>query len=209
MATATLKKQVRVFGPESNGIPMSPREFDQAEFIEGWRYELINGVLIVSPIPSENEADPNEELGHLLRSYQENHPQGSALDATLGERDVRTGANRRRADRLIWAGLGRLPRRYETPSIIAEFVSKGKRNWKRDYETKRDEYMALRVEEYWVIDRFERTMTVFSQRGGKVRKRVVRADQTYKTDMLPGFELPLARLFALADRWSDEGSTPP
>ena len=35
-----------------------------------------------------------------------------------------------------------------------EFVASGKRNIKRDYEEKRDEYLALGVSEYWVIDRF-------------------------------------------------------
>lgn len=51
------------------------------------------------------------------------------------------------------------------------------------------------------IDRFERIMTVFVRQGSKVRKRIVRESQTYRTPLLPGFELPRARLFALADRW--------
>ena len=201
MATAVLKKQTRRFGPESNGILMTPAEFDRAEFVEGWRYELINGVLIVSPPPLDNEVDPNEELCYLLRGYQENHPQGSALDVTLGEREVRTGQNRRRADRVIWAGLGRLPRRREKPTIIVEFVSEGKRNWKRDYETKRDEYKALGVKEYWVIDRFRRTMTVWRDQPEGPAERVVAEAEVYRTELLPGFELPLARLLAVADAW--------
>ena len=191
--------------PETNGVLLSAREFDNADFEEGWRYELIHGVLVVTPIPLENEVDPNEELGYLLRYYKDTHPQGSALDVTLFERTVRTGQNRRRADRLIWTGLGRLPRRYETPSIIVEFVSADRRNWLRDYVTKRDEYLAIGVHEYWVIDRFRHTLTVFRVQRGKVKKRVFTKEQTYKTDLLPGFELPLARLFLLADRWpSDE-----
>jgi Uma2 family endonuclease len=201
---AARAKTVLRFGPESNGILLTPQEFDEADFEDGWRYELVNGVLIVVPIPLENEADPNEEVGHWLRTYRASHPLGSVLDATLSERIVRTGQNRRRADRLIWAGLGRLPRRYETPTIIAEFVSAGRRNWIRDYETKRDEYLALGVREYWVIDRFRHTLTVFRLHGGKVRKRVFTKEQTYKTKLLPGFELPLAALFALADRWPSE-----
>ena len=28
-----------VFGPSSNGISMTPAEFDRAEFEKGWRYE--------------------------------------------------------------------------------------------------------------------------------------------------------------------------
>ena len=57
MATGVLKKPARIYGPDSNGIVMTPRQFDRAEFAEGYRYELINGVLVVSPIPSESEAE--------------------------------------------------------------------------------------------------------------------------------------------------------
>jgi len=202
MATVT-EKRVREFGPDSAGTLMTPREFDRAEFAEGWRYELIHGVLVVTPIPLESERDPNGELGHLLRSYRDSYP-GASLDATLFEHTVRTGANRRRADRVIWARLGRLPRRGETPTIIAEFVSAGKRGRRRDYEEKRDEYEAAGVQEYWVTDRFDRTLTVFTLRGGKFRRRVLKENSIYMTRLLPGFELPLARLFAVADRWQGE-----
>jgi Uma2 family endonuclease len=203
MATVT-EKRVRVFGPGAAGTLMTPREFDRADFEEGWRYELIHGVLIVSPTPLENERDPNEELGYLLRAYRYHHPQGKALDATLHEQTVRTARHRRGADRVIWAGLGRLPRRNERPTVIVEFVSEDRRDRLRDYEEKRDEYQTLRVQEYWLIDRFQRTLTVFALHGRRYRRRVLREHQTYTTDLLPGFELPLARLFALADRWTGE-----
>jgi Uma2 family endonuclease len=182
---------------------MTPREFDRAEFEEGWRFELINGVLIVSPRPLKNERDPNEELGRWLRNYKEFHPEGSALDATVPEEMVATRQSRRAADRVIWAGLGRQPRESDVATIIAEFVSKGKRDRKRDYEDKRDEYLEIGVKEYWVMDRFTRTMTVFFSQAGKIRRRVIRENQTYTTDLLPGFELPLAKLLALADSWVD------
>src|SRR5450432_1229757 len=119
------------FGFESNGILMTPQEFDDADpddFDECWDYELINGVLVVSPIPMVQEVDPNEELGHMLRTYGESHPQGKFLDKTLPERYVKTGRNRRKADRVIWAGLGRLPRKAETPTVVVEFVSSRKRD---------------------------------------------------------------------------------
>jgi Uma2 family endonuclease len=202
MATVTVKKK-RLFGSESAGILMAPREFDRAEFVEGNRYELIHGVLVVTPSPLEKERDPNGELEYLLRLYRDTHPEGKALDATLPEHTVRTKANRRRADRVIWAGLGRLPRRKDTPTIVVEFVSAGKKDRTRDYEEKRAEYMARGVKEYWIFDRFRRTLTVYAAREGKAKKQVIREKQTYATELLPGFELPLARLFALADRWPE------
>jgi Uma2 family endonuclease len=187
---------------ESNGRLLTPREFDRADFEDGWHYELINGVLIVSPIPSNSETDPNEQLGHWLRTYQEQHPQGSHLDRTLPEQTVRIGSNRRRLDRCIWAGLGRRPKRHERPTIAVEFVSAGKRNRHRDYVVKRKEYLRIKVKEYWIIDRFDRSMVVFTRRGGKTRCKVIKENQVYTTPLLPGFELPLAQLLALADDWA-------
>jgi Uma2 family endonuclease len=213
MATATLtRKRKRAkpeyqFGLESNGILMTPEEFDAADYEDydpGWSYELINGVLVVSPIPFRQETDPHEELGRLLRNYQEDHPLGKALDKTLPEQYIRCGRNRRKADRVIWAGLRRLPRRTENPTIAIEFVSSRKRDRVLDYETKCAEYQKAKVQEYWILDRFQGIMTVHILEDGKYRKRVLQAKQTYRTKLLPGFEVPLARLFALADQWDEE-----
>lgn len=215
MATATLPRRRKrklpepeyKFGIESNGILMTPQEFDDSDpddFDQAWEYELINEVLVVSPIPLVQEADPNEELGYKLRLYHDSHPDGKALDKTLSERYVRTGTNRRKPDRLIWAGLGRLPRKNEPPTIIVEFVSSRKRDRERDYEANREEYQTIKVQEYWIIDRFQRIMTTHILEGGKYRKKVIQAKQTYRTKLLPGFELLLVRLFELADEWDKE-----
>lgn len=189
-------------GPRSAGLLLTPEEFDRARGRKGWRYELINGVLVVSPIPSRRERGPNDELGHWLRLYQESHPQGSSLDATVPEEELETGPNRRRVDRAIWAGLGRDPEEGEPPTIAAEFVSAGKVNQERDYVAKRAEYRAIGVREYWVIDRFQRTLTVYSFDGEKDEERVIPEDRTYETPVLPGFVLDLKKLLTAADRWT-------
>jgi Uma2 family endonuclease len=188
-------------GPDANGMLLAPQEFDTADFEEGWRYELVRGVLIVTPSPSHKERDPNDELGYLLRRYHSDHPQGSALDATVSEETIQVGDERRRADRAIWAGLGRLPADEEVPTIVIEFVSAGRRSRQRDYEEKRDEYLGAGVREYWIIDRFTRTMPVFSSAQTASQPQSVHEQESYTTTLLPGFELPLARLFELADRW--------
>jgi hypothetical protein len=72
-----------VLGPESAGMLMTPEEFDAIEdYDENYRYELIHGVLVVSPLPLPLETGPNELLGHYLLGYQESHSQGSSLDLT-------------------------------------------------------------------------------------------------------------------------------
>jgi Uma2 family endonuclease len=191
-----------------NGMLMTPEEFDAVtDYDDRFVYELIHGVLIVSPVPGESERDPNEELSLLLRNYQQSHPQGSILDKTLGEQYIALPDSRRRADRAIWIGLGRVPNpQIDVPAIVAEFVSKRKRDRIRDYEEKRREYRAIGVAEYWIIDRFEKTMTVFKNVGGVESQLLVGANEIYRTSLLPGFELPLSRLLKVADDWASSQS---
>ena len=205
IAMTPVRLEALVLGPELNGVRMTPEEFDAvSEWDEAYAYELVHGVLIANPPPLEQERDPNEELGHWLRSYREDHPDGSSLDATLSEQYVGTLDSRRRADRVIWAGLGRQPDpRADIPAIVVEFVSQGRRNWQRDYIEKRDEYLALGVKEYWLFDRFQRVMTVFRKTETGWTQQVAREGTAYQTDLRPGFELPVGKLLAVADRWED------
>ncbi|MDA1013132.1 MAG: Uma2 family endonuclease [Planctomycetota bacterium] len=200
MATETIAERL---SPQSNGMLMTADEFDSADAEPGWRYELIRGVVIVVPAPLEQERDPNAELEYLLRQYRYQHPQGHHLDKTLPEHDIQVGDDRRRADRAIWTGLGRRPKRGETPSIVVEFVSAGRRSRTRDYDEKRKEYLGVGVREYWIIDRFTSSMMVYSRSAAGYDNKVLERDDVYSTDHLPGFELPLARLFDLADEWDD------
>ena len=187
--------------PDLAGMRMSPEEFDAVEeWDEDYNYELVEGVLVVVPPVSESERGPNEMLGYLLLSYQERDPQGSSLDLTLPENLIKTPRSRRRADRVIWTGLGRMPNaRKDRPTIAVEFVSAGKRNVQRDYVQKRDEYLVAGLKEYWIIDRFRRRMTVYRREQGEVVEVVIREQEIYTTPLLPGFQLPLARLLTLSD----------
>lgn len=191
-------------GPRSAGLLLTPEEFDRADGVKGWRYELINGVLVVSPTPSRQERHPNEELGYWLRQYQESRPHGDTLDLTLPEEEIETrqGQDRRRLDRAIWAGLGRDPEEGEVPTIAVEFVSAGKRSQDRDYVAKRAEFREAGVKQYWVIDRFKRTLTCYSFLREIDDVQVIPEGQAFESPLLPGFVLDLKTLLTFADRWA-------
>jgi Uma2 family endonuclease len=196
-----------ILGPESAGLRMTPEEFDAIEeYDEEYCYELVDGVLVVTPIPLPEETGPNELLGRLLLNYQEDHTQGSSLDHTLPQQYVRTRTGRRLADRLIWTGLGRMPnRRRDLPTIAVEFVSAGRRDRRRDYVDKRQEYLEAGIPEYWIFDRFQRTLTVIRNLPDGEQEQVIPENQTYESSHLPGFEVPLARVLAAADLWVERG----
>lgn len=192
-------------GAYSAGLRMSPAEFDtlqSGDVDEAYRYELVEGVLVVNPIESDANADPNDLLGQLLRNYRDQHPAGKCLDKTLPERYIHLPNSRRRPDRVLWIGLGRRPNtRTDVPTIAIEFVSSGRRSWMRDYIEKRDEYLAVGVKEYWVIDRFRREMSVYTPGPEEPREKLVQEHDVFETPLLPGFQLPLANILSAADEW--------
>ncbi len=201
--SAIVEPKIDYLDASFNGARMSPEEFDAVEdWDPAYEYELIRGVVIVNPIPSEGETDPNGELEMLLRAYKALSPLGKILDKSLQERYVYLpDGSRRKADRVIWTGLGRRPHpKRDVPTIVVEFVLRAARDRRRDYEEKRREYLALGVREYWVIDRFRRRMNVFRPDGSE---QTVGEQEKFQTPLLPGFELPLSQLLALSDEWED------
>ena len=182
----------------SAGLRLTGGEFDAVtDYDENFLYELTRGVVVVSPIPSSRHEEPIDQLAYLLRKYQYEHPNGAALDRTLPGRYVRVpGGDRRRPAAggpgdlaRIGAGGGRGRRRADgrrrgrvpLPPRPHAGPFPGNR------ETKRAEYRAAGVKEYWIPDRFADpgpTLTVCAADGSE---RVVGPAETYETPLLPGF----------------------
>ncbi len=59
-----------------------------------------------------------------------------------------------------------ITREMPPPLLIAEVVSPGDANRMRDYERKRDQYQALGMLEYWLIDPPQHTVTVLELQNG-------------------------------------------
>src|SRR6266852_5361684 len=70
MATATLK-----LGPADHGRIVPFEVFEHAPWEEGYRYELIDGRLYVSPVPEAPHEVVTKWAARTLDDYSEDHPE--------------------------------------------------------------------------------------------------------------------------------------
>ena len=69
----------------------------------------------------------------------------------------------------------------------------------RDYQTKREEYHACGLLEYWIVDPLKRQMTVLTRRGDVWHEAVFRGEQVIISLVLPGFATTVAELWIDVD----------
>ena len=79
---ATVTTLIRI-GPTDRGRTMTLDEFEEADFEEGYRYELARGVLEVSEIPGELHAVIVWALLRLIADYDRAHPRSSIGPAAV------------------------------------------------------------------------------------------------------------------------------
>ena len=89
------------------------------------------------------------------------------------------------------------PRNRRPPCLVMEIVSPGAEARRRDYETKREEYLAYGLREYWIVDPIERRITVLMRDGTQWVERGFAAGQAAEGLVLPGFRVAVADLLAL------------
>lgn len=166
---------------------------------DGYRYEIIEGDLYVSKLPS---AEHQFTCGQFFRYFQEWNEQsgmGVALispglvfsdDDDVGP-DVVWISNERLAGTLDKAG-----HLTQAPELVVEVLSPGKRNEYRDRVAKLRLYSRRGVSEYWIVDWMQRLVEVY-RRAGDVLKRAATlyAADALESPLLPGFSCQVARLF--------------
>jgi Uma2 family endonuclease len=185
----------------SAGLRMTADQFFGCDdWQEPYFFELINGVVVATRTLPAPDAACNDELNHRLRNYMDDHPAGSCVDDTLYGVYVRTRTSVRRVGRAIWTGLGRVPQsRKDVPSIIIDFVLPGRAAYAWDVTDKAAEFITAGCREYWVMNRFERTFTIYLPAG---QQRMLSETGVLTTPLLPGLEITMRDLFAEADKYS-------
>jgi Uma2 family endonuclease len=176
---------------------MTLQEFLEAIEEPGYRYELARGILEVTEVPNDPHGQVEWNLLAALRDYQREHPGrilrcGGSGSVRLWLPGMVSGRNPDVA--VVLRGAPSDQRGRRIPSLAIEVVSVG--GEVRDYETKRQEYLAYGLLEYWIVDPHIRRATVLVRRGDVWDERVFERDQTIESLVLPGFATPVSDLWA-------------
>jgi Uma2 family endonuclease len=196
-----LKTAIKI-GPADHGRKMSLAEFDHAEVQGGCLYELSRGVITVSDVPGPRHLLQVQAIRDQLVIYKASHP--GQIQVIAGGSDCKilaTGFESERPPDL--AVYKTLPPEtgadlWSTwiPELVIEVVSPGSEH--RDYQEKREEYLAFGVHEYWIVDAERQEVLALRRVGGRWRERILRPPETYRTSVLPGFEFPCEPVFQAA-----------
>jgi Uma2 family endonuclease len=191
----TITTPLRI-GPADNGRAMTLEDFLDAEVEEGCRYELARGVLEVIQVPDDSHRQVVTNLYDAIGAYRRTHPgvvlsYGGGAEFQLVIPAMISGRNPDLG--VVLRGASKDRRGRTVPSLAAEVVSY--RGERRDYETKRAQYLAFGLVEYWIVDPLKRQVTVLSRRGDGSDESVFRDEQVIATQVLPGFATTVADLW--------------
>jgi Uma2 family endonuclease len=202
--------QIRI-GPADQGRIMSLDEFREADEEDGYRYELAGGVLEVTEVPNTPHRRVVSNLYRAIARYDAQHP--GVIESFGGGAEFRLwiqamGSGRNPDLGVVLEGTSPDARGRTQPALAAEVVSAGSRT--RDYQTKRSEYLAFGLREYWIVDPFERQVILLLRDGVTWSERVLQGDQPIDSTVLPGLDCRLSDLWigvALEPAEDDNGAS--
>jgi Uma2 family endonuclease len=178
--------------PEFAGLRMSVDEFLELPD-DGFKYELIDGVVVVSPRPRPWHQGVAIEVLAQLHQFLQTHPVGKAFM----ECDVHLGANAA-GDDLVYAPdvvfvraervKAMAEKLFGPPDLVVEVISRGSR--RMDPITKRGDYERYGVGEYWIFDPQRAAMTFLRLQGAAFTEITPGAD-SFASEAVSGFVLDL------------------
>jgi len=150
--------------------------------------EYVDGVVLQKPMPNEEHSELALELAYRFAAWMREHKGGRAgveARAKLGELP-----NFRVPDLSYWKPG--IPRGGEAPPTVVVEIRSPEQTM-AELRRKCEFMRKAGVETAWIIDPVSRTAELYE---GRVKGRKV---DVLTAASLPGFELPLAELFAVLD----------
>jgi len=163
------------------------------------RAELVNGVVVMVPPASHTHGSVNSRLLSRLAAHVYGGELGEVYDSSTGFL-LRRGPDVVRAPDVAFVSAARVPLLQQgrpgsvvlAPDLVVETLSPS--NTASEMQRKTDEYLRHGTRLVWVIDPDERTAAVYTS-DAPVRW-LGEGDALEGGDVVPGFSVPLAFVFA-------------
>ena len=164
----------------------------------GWKYEVLNGDLYMTPPPTVAHQDASGELLTQMRMYAKRRKLGKVFCAPIGVRlpnqPVPVEPD------IVFVKTERIEivtKQYieGAPDLVVEVLSPS--NWTYDRQEKYEVYRAAGVSEYWIVDTRAKTIEVFNLEGGAyILSGKFVSGQAATSTALIGFSIPVDEVFA-------------
>jgi Uma2 family endonuclease len=193
--------------------PTTPRQLTFSEYLvydDGTnnRYELVDGELVMVPLPTAEHGDTIDELLKIFRAYIDCHNLPWKATDKAGfytGQNPQTLKDRSRTPDLCvmtltqWASLKADKKSaaiLKTPPLLAlEIVSPSSRT--TDYQNKRSEYESAKVPEYWIVDLIQQKVTVLNLVEGAYLLQVFTGGDRISSIIFPELDLSVERILAV------------
>jgi Uma2 family endonuclease len=188
-------------GPRDHGRELTDDEFVAADYEEGYKYELIDGSLYVSPQPNFPHDVIEQHIAETLVLYKQRHP-GTIQKLSHKARVFVPGRRKTTSPEPDFAIYDRCPPgkgvRWQdiSPMIVVEIVSDDP---EKDYDRNVELYRQVpSILEYWVFDKVEEddgpVLKVFRRDSGEQdwTSEDYGCEAVYSTELLPGLRLSVS-----------------
>lgn len=162
---------------------------------EGDRHELIDGELVVTPVPVMKHQRASNNLVYALEDHVRQRDLGEVHSAPTG---VRLADDHLLIPDACFVSHARLDIIGDKtidgpPDLVVEILSPGTR--RRDLGRKREIYARFNVPEYWVVDPDARSVAVLALAGDRYEEIPPNPDGTLPSLVLPELNLTIAAVF--------------
>ncbi|MDH7578931.1 MAG: Uma2 family endonuclease [Bacillota bacterium] len=163
---------------------------------DGRRYEILEGVLQMTPSPTTRHQRVSGNLYFIIRSHVAEHDLGEVFDAPL---DVVLSSTCVLQPDLVFVSKAREQVINEkniagAPDLVVEIVSPATASM--DRVTKAQVYARYGVPYYWVADPDQKTIEEFRlERGIYFLVRAWEGDAKFAPELFPGLEIKLSDVF--------------
>ena len=199
MATITRRR----IGPADHGRRMTLDEFIEADFEEGWLYELARGVDRRDRSTRHHHGRIVDRIARVFILTKMHHP--GVINYRAGGGECRLRLPGMESDRhpdqadLSRPRPRRAPNSGRAGSRTSSSRSSAEGGEERDYVEKREEYLRIGVRNTGSSTRPRRVMRVLQRAGDVWEEVVVAAGAIYRTRLLPGLEVRPEELLGPAE----------